>query len=96
MLYLNCKLKLLCIPIGTPHFLAKNNTLLCGKFYGYPHHQNGLGHMLKLPNESFETSVFLELVLSQRKKIKKFQSERVSKQLIHILIRDFSKIRILS
>ena len=36
----------MCIPIGTPHFLVKNNTPLCGKFYSYPHHQNGLGHML--------------------------------------------------
>ena len=35
-----------------------NNAPLSGEFYGYHHHQNGLGHMLKPPNESFETSDF--------------------------------------
>ena len=38
-------------------FLVKNNAPLCGKFYGYPHHQNRLGRMLKPPNESCEISV---------------------------------------
>ena len=51
-------------------FLVKNNTPLCGKFYGYPHHQNKLGHMFKPPNESCETSVILELVPSQGRKSK--------------------------
>ena len=64
------KLKLLPILTGTPHFLVKNNAPLCGKFYGYHHHQNGLGHMLKPPNEIFETSAFLELDPSQRGKSK--------------------------
>ena len=50
--------------------LVKNNIPLCGKFYGYPHHQNRLGHMSKPPNESCETSVFLELVPSQGRKSK--------------------------
>ena len=38
--------------------LDRVNRPLCGKFYGYHRHQNGPGHMLKPPNESFETSVF--------------------------------------
>ena len=50
--------------------LVKNNIPLCGKSYGYPHHQNRLGHMSKPPNESCETSVFLELVPSQGRKSK--------------------------
>ena len=63
--------KLSCILTGIPYFLVKNNTPLFGKFFGHHHHQNGLGHMLKPPNESFETSVFLELVPSQKRKSKK-------------------------
>ena len=51
-------------------FLVKNNTPLCGKFYGYPHHQNRLGHTLKPANQSCETSVILELVPSQGRKLK--------------------------
>ena len=50
--------------------LVKNNKPLCGKFYGYTHHQNRLGHMLKPPNESCEMSVFVELVPSQGRKSK--------------------------
>ena len=69
--------------------------MLCGKFYDYHHHQNGLGHMFKPPNDSFETSVFGTNCKS-KEKIKKFQRKRVSKQLLYILIRAFSKIRILS
>ena len=42
-------------------FSSENNTLLCGNFYGYHHHQNRLGHMLKPPNKRFEASVFVEL-----------------------------------
>ena len=56
----NCKLKLSCIPIGTPHFPVKNNIQLCicGMLYGYFHQQNWQGHVLKSPNQSCETSVF--------------------------------------
>ena len=77
-------------------FSSENNTRLCGKFYGYPHHQNGPGHMLKPPNESFETSGFFGTGSKFKEEIKKFQREAVSKQLLYILIRAFSKIRILS
>ena len=40
-----------------PNLQVKNNTSSCGKFHGYLHHQNGLGHMLKPPitNESCGT-----------------------------------------
>ena len=38
LIYSSCKLKTLCIPTGTPQFLVKNNTLLCGKFCGDHHH----------------------------------------------------------
>ena len=72
-------LKLLCIPTGTPHFLMKNNTLLCGKFYCYPHHQKGPGHMLTPPNESSETSVFFGTSSKSKEEIKTFQRKRVSK-----------------
>ena len=88
--------KLLCIPTGTPHFLVKNNKSLCVKFYGYPHHQNRLGHMSKPPNESCETSGFFLTSSKSREKIKKFQCERLSKQSLYISIRAFFKIRILS
>ena len=54
LIYSNCKRKTIYAA-----FLVKNNIPLCGKFYGYPHHQNRLGHMLKPSNESCETSVFL-------------------------------------
>ena len=67
LIYSNCKL------VYSRRYaavLVKNNTPLCGKFYGYPHHQNRLGHMLKAPNESCETSGFLELVPSQGRKSK--------------------------
>ena len=72
LIYLNCKLKTLVYShsTGTPHFLVKTSTPLCGKFYGFLHHQNRPGHMLKPPNESCERSVFLELVLSQERKSK--------------------------
>ena len=88
--------KLSCILTSTPHFLVKNNTPLCGEFFGYHHHQNRLGHMLKLPNESFETSGFLGTRPKSTEEIKKFQRERVSKQLLYILIRAFLKTRTLS
>ena len=39
-------------------FSGENNAPLCDKFCGYHHRQNGPGHMLKHPNESFETSFF--------------------------------------
>ena len=68
LIYLNCKRKNLVYFLRYAAFLVKNNIPLCGKFYGYPHHQNRLGHMLKPPNERCETSVFLELVPSQGKK----------------------------
>ena len=67
LIYSNCKLV---YSRRYSVFLVKNNTPLCGKFYGYPHHQNRLGHMLKPPNESCETSVILELVPSQERKSK--------------------------
>ena len=51
-------------------FLVKNKVPLCGKFYGYPHHQNKLGHMSKHPNESCETSVFFGTNPSQGEKSK--------------------------
>ena len=70
LIYSNCKLKTLVYSRRYAAFLVKNNTLLCGKFYGYPHHQNRLGHMLKHPNESCETSAFLELVPGQGRKSK--------------------------
>ena len=69
-IYLNCKRKTLVHSLSCAAFLVKNNIPLCGKFYGYPHHQNRLSHMLKSPNESCETSVFLELVPSQGRKSK--------------------------
>ena len=53
----------------------KNNVLFCSKFYGYPHHQNRLGHMLKPPNESCETSVFFGTSSKSREEIEKFQRE---------------------
>ena len=70
LIYLNCKRKTLVYSLSCASFLVKNNIPLCGKFYGYSHHQNRLGHMLKHPNESSETSVFLELVPSQGRKLK--------------------------
>ena len=38
--------------------LSIRHITVCGKFYGYHHHQNRLGHMLKPLNESLETSFF--------------------------------------
>ena len=70
LIYLNCKSKTLVYSLRYAAFLVKNNIPLCGKFHGHPHHQNRLGHMLKPPNESCETSVFLELVPSQGRKSK--------------------------
>ena len=70
LIYSNCKLV---YSRKYAAFLVKNNAPLCSKFYGYPHHQNRLGHMLKPPNESCETSLFLELVLSQGRKSKNFK-----------------------
>ena len=58
LIYSNCKLKSLVYSSRYAAFLMTNNIPLCGKFYGYPHHQNRLGHLLKPPNESCETSVF--------------------------------------
>ena len=52
--------------------------------------------MLKPPNESFETSGFFLTSSKSKEEIKKFQRERVSYQFLYILIRAFSKIRILS
>ena len=86
----NCTLKTFLYSHSCTTFLAKIDTPLCGMYYGYPHHQNGLGHMLKSPNESCEASVILELVQSQGRKLKNpnendflsscftFQSELVS------------------
>ena len=68
LIYLNCKRKTLVYSLRYAPVLVKNNIPLCGKFY--PHHQNRLGHMLKPPNESCETSIFLELVPSQGRKSK--------------------------
>ena len=70
ILYSNCKLKLSCILTGTLEFLLKTDTPLRGKLFGYHHDHNGPGHMLKPPNESFEMSVFLELVPSEIRKSK--------------------------
>ena len=70
LIHLNCKRKTLVYSLRYAAVLVKNNIPLCGKFYGYPHHQNRLGHMLKPPNESCETSGFLELVPSQGRKSK--------------------------
>ena len=64
LIYSNCKRKALVYCHRYAAFLVKNNIPLCGKFYGYLHHQNRPGHMSKPPNESCETSVFLELVES--------------------------------
>ena len=61
LIYSNCKLVYSRRYVA---FLVKNNIPLCGKFYGHLHHQNRLGHTLEPPNESFNTSVFLELVPS--------------------------------
>ena len=58
--------------------------------YGYLYHQNRLGHMLKPPNESCETLVFLELVPSQGRKSKN-SSVNNFKKLLHISIRTFPK-----
>ena len=65
----------LCISRRYAAFLVKNNAPLCGKFYGYPHHQNKLGHMSKPPNESCETSVFFGTSSKSREEIEKFQRE---------------------
>ena len=70
LIYSNCKRKALVYSRRYSTFLMKNNVLLCSKFYGYSHHQNRSGHMLMPPNESCETSVFLELVPSQVRKSK--------------------------
>ena len=70
LIYSNCKRKTLVYSRRYATCLVKNNVLFCSKFYGYPHHQNRLCDMLKPPNESCETSVFLELVPSQGRKSK--------------------------
>ena len=90
LIYLNCKRKTLVYSLRYTAFLVKNNTPLCGKF----HHQNRLGHMLKPPNESCETLVFLELVPSQGRKSKNSNVNNFLSSLLQILIRAFSKIHI--
>ena len=63
-----------CVFPQVRRIFVKNNIPLCGTFYGYSHHQNRLGHMLKPPNESCEASVFLTRSKS-REEIEKFQRE---------------------
>ena len=88
--------KLLSIPSGTPHFIEKQYTIMW-EVLSLSHHHNRPGHMSKPPNESCATSIFLELVsCKSREEIEKFQHEQLSKQLLQILIRAFSKIHILS
>ena len=70
LIYSNCKRKTLVYSRRYAAFLVKNNIPLCGKLYGYPHHQNRLGYMLKPTNESCETSGFFYLVPSQGRKSK--------------------------
>ena len=53
----NCRPKTFVYSHKYTTFSSKKHTPLYGKFYGYLHHQNGLGHTLKSPNESCETSV---------------------------------------
>ena len=65
LIYLNCKRKTLEYSLRYAAFLVKNNIPLCGKFYGYPHHQERLAHLLNPWNESWETSASLELVPCQ-------------------------------
>ena len=58
ILYSDCKLKLLCILSGTPHFLVKNNTQFMWQVLWLSPSER-TRPMLKPLNESFETSVFI-------------------------------------
>ena len=56
-------------------FSVKNNTPLCGKSYGYPHHQSRLGRMLSLRTKAARRRGFFGTSSKSREEIENFQHE---------------------